>query len=248
MKAGNSRFGRSLVPDRKPSLVVSFDPEPLARMEGAQALTKSPIYFVVGEKFLQHRVIHNRSLQRFDWPSEPRSLERPDKLLLIISFCRRRRPHALHAQKRIRSMGCGCRLGCGQAQHRPQLGKEHGVVRVLAPLPSGDEHLDGRPFAARRPSRLVVRRHRHGGTIWWGLCDAIRHCDASVIRCFLSSARVMPRRCAALSAQGFRLEKQTVCVSMLWSLQRARFTPCRRVSPGHDFNPKKREPSAGARR
>jgi hypothetical protein len=34
------------------SFVVSFDPEPLARMEGAQALTKSPVDFVVGEKFL----------------------------------------------------------------------------------------------------------------------------------------------------------------------------------------------------
>ena len=47
------------------SFVIAFDPEPLTRMEGAQALTKSPVDFVVGEKHLHGRVMHNRSSRRF---------------------------------------------------------------------------------------------------------------------------------------------------------------------------------------
>ena len=46
------------------SFVVSFDPEPLTSVERTEALTKSPVDFVVVEKFPHGRVIHNRSSRR----------------------------------------------------------------------------------------------------------------------------------------------------------------------------------------
>ncbi|MGB8383007.1 MAG: hypothetical protein WCG47_17455 [Dermatophilaceae bacterium] len=63
------------------SFVVSLDPEPLTRMEGAQALTKSRVNFVVGEKFSHGRIIHKSLLAPL---RHLRSLEPSDNNILLL--------------------------------------------------------------------------------------------------------------------------------------------------------------------
>jgi hypothetical protein len=88
------------------SFVVSFDPEPLTRMEGTQSPTKSPVDFVVGEKFPHGRVIHSRSSRRFGWPIERRSSEPSDSNILssyravaFVDLTREPRPWAFARKK-----------------------------------------------------------------------------------------------------------------------------------------------------